>query len=266
MNLESVGEVVQRIVSRREAHKGGHVAFDADGTLWSGDVGDDLWNAMIECEAFLPEAHAGLQRVASDAGVDVRGSASELAWSIARAHLDGAVSEERMLEVVAWGLAGRHIAQVRTFVRDVLHEVDLMRRLHVESIEVLRALQRLGVEVFVVSASPRAIVEDAVFQLGIDPSHVIAATAALEDGVMTTRLQQPIPYGPGKVSGLRQYAPDQKLLAAFGDNHFDAAMLRLADVPVAVRPKPKLRASSTSIPGVVELFGGAELRRGSTLG
>ena len=258
MKIETVDEVVRRIVSRREALGSGCVAFDADGTLWSGDVGDDLWHALIERKAFLPAAHSALARVASEAGLEAHGSATELAKSIASAQAREVVSEERVVEVVAWALAGRTAPEVKAFVQEVLASAAVSQRLHRESIQVLRALQQLKIAVYVVSASPRAMVEQAVLALGIDASHVIAASAAFEHDVMVASLRDPLPFGPGKVHGLRQYAPDQALLAAFGDNYFDTAMLREAEVPVAVRPKPRLRASADAVPGLVELASASE--------
>jgi len=46
---------------------------------------------------------------------------------------------------------------------------------------------------------------------------------------------------------------DRPLYASFGDNGFDVALLAGASVPVAVRPKPRLRARAAEVPGLVEL-------------
>jgi phosphoserine phosphatase len=43
------------------------------------------------------------------------------------------------------------------------------------------------------------------------------------------------------------------LLAAFGDNAFDVALLASAHIGVAVRPKPRLRARAHEVTGLVEL-------------
>ena len=61
----------------------------------------------------------------------------------------------------------------------------------------------------------------------------------------------PIPYGEGKVHGLRARMGATPLLAAFGDNAFDVAMLRSARIPVAVRPKERLLARSHEVPDLV---------------
>ena len=64
---------------------------------------------------------------------------------------------------------------------------------------------------------------------------------------------RPIPYGPGKVTRLRERIGTRPLYAAFGDNAFDVPMLREATVGVAVRPKPRLREKAHEVPGIVEI-------------
>jgi phosphoserine phosphatase len=56
------------------------------------------------------------------------------------------------------------------------------------------------------------------------------------------------------VTRLRERIADgQALYAAFGDNAFDVPMLAASRVPVAVRPKARLRACADAVPGIVEL-------------
>src|SRR5439155_1761579 len=104
-----------------------------------------------------------------------------------------------------------------------------------------------------VSASPRPIVEQAARALGIDASHVVAATPMYEGETMRAAAVRPIPYAAGKVACLRARIADRPLYAAFGDNAFDVAMLREARVAVAVRPKPRLRDRAHEVPGMVEI-------------
>ena len=65
-----------------------------------------------------------------------------------------------------------------------------------------------------------------------------------------------VPYGEHKIHLGRKLLRGAKWIAAFGDNHFDAAMLTAADLGVAVRPKPTLRTLLTGLHGVVELVPG----------
>jgi phosphoserine phosphatase len=71
---------------------------------------------------------------------------------------------------------------------------------------------------------------------------------------MRPDVHRPIPYGSGKVTRLRERVGGTRpLYAAFGDNAFDVAMLASADIPVAVRPKARLRQQAGAVPGIVEL-------------
>ena len=82
---------------------------------------------------------------------------------------------------------------------------------------------------------------------------VVAAVSRYEDGRMLPDVERPIPYGAGKVTALRARVGDVPIYAAFGDNLFDLSMLSSARVPVAVRPKPRLRERATDLPALVEL-------------
>lgn len=250
MDQQSTDVVLRRI---DQAGTRGIAAFDADGTLWAGDIGDDLFHVMLDDDAWLEPTHHALVTEAELAHITPESSAGETVRALLAACQRGAYPEERLLEVVAWGLAGRSRTAVDAYVRDVLTRSRALERLQNETVTVLRALQQRGIVVYVVSASPREIVEAAVSSLGIDAQHVVAASAVYDSGHMLARVHRPISYGQGKVHGLRALAGDAPLLAAFGDNYFDAEMLRAARVPVAVRPKPGLRRIAESIPGLVEL-------------
>jgi phosphoserine phosphatase len=132
-------------------------------------------------------------------------------------------------------------------------EKKIRERLHEEVATVLRALQGEGVEVFLVSASPRAIVEAAAEVVGIAGANVIAATPKHDAQGIAPEVLRPIPYATGKVARLRERLGARRLYAAFGDNAFDVAMLASAEIGVAVRPKPKLRERASEVPGIVEL-------------
>ena len=72
-------------------------------------------------------------------------------------------------------------------------------------------------------------------------------------GSLTASLAATPTYGTGKVERLRERLGELTLLAAFGDNTWDAAMLSLAALPVMVAPKPALRERMAAHAAVVEL-------------
>jgi phosphatidylglycerophosphatase C len=127
------------------------------------------------------------------------------------------------------------------------------RRAHREVSDVLARARAAGIETILVSASPVAVVVEAGGRLGFAPDHVVAACPRFDRGVMIADVERPIPYGPGKVSRLRERIGDRTLYAAFGDNAFDVALLASARAGVAVRPKPRLRERAHEVAGLVEL-------------
>ncbi len=253
VETQTRSDVQRRIAEARDVSPGGVLACDGDGTLWSGDVGEDLFHALVAKGPFLAPAHAQLRVDAKAHGVDDGGTAQEIARRIYDAYLAHTYPEELVCEMMTWAFAGWMRDEVASFARDVIGAVGLTARLHPEVTETLAWARASGVEVLVVSASPRAVVEEAVRCAGVDASHVLAATSRFDGDRMLAAVERPIPYGHGKVAAIRRAVGERTLYAAFGDNAFDVAMLRESKIPVAVRPKPRLRDRAAEVPGLVEI-------------
>jgi phosphoserine phosphatase len=82
---------------------------------------------------------------------------------------------------------------------------------------------------------------------------VVAMRPRRSGDIVEIGVEEPLPYGPGKVTALAARTGSRRIYAAFGDNAFDLPMLAASDVPVAVRPKPRLRARAHELPELVEL-------------
>lgn len=253
MHLQTAEEVWSRIEAQAREHAGGLVATDGDGTLWSGDVGEDLFHAFVEQGDVAPPALQALQREAREHDLADGGTGQDVARRIYAAYVDGRFPEERVCELMTWCFAGWGLARVEEFARDVVERIGLGARLHREVIHVLDRARAAGLEVVLVSASPIAVVLAAGARVGFDEAHVVAARPRYVADVMLAEVERPIPYGPGKVSRLRERVGERPLYAAFGDNAFDVAMLGSAAIGVAVRPKPKLRERAHEVAGLVEL-------------
>jgi phosphoserine phosphatase len=254
VQLETPDAVWSRIESFAREEPGGVVATDGDGTLWRGDVGEDLFHAFVRAGRVEPPALEALRRDARAHGISDAGSGADVAQRIYAAYLDGFFPEERVCELMTWCFAGWSDGELRAFARDVVDRGGLTARLHPEILHVLGKVRAAGIDTVLVSASPVAVVVEAAARVGFAPESVIAARPRYEGEVVVADVERPIPYGPGKVARLRErLAPAQPLYAAFGDNAFDVAMLAAARVPVAVRPKPRLRARADAVPGLVEL-------------
>ena len=124
----------------------------------------------------------------------------------------------------------------------------------------------LGHRVLVVSASPLAIVAGASAVVGA-PDAALGVEVVVVDHVYTAAITRPIPYAEGKVAAVARLAGAAStgagaartdpglapLLAAFGDNRFDLAMLAAAKLPFAVRPKPALLTHAGEAPALRRL-------------
>lgn len=253
MELQSAEEVWARVERLARAQPGGVVATDGDGTLWSGDVGEDLFHAFVDRGEVAPPALEAFRREAREHDLSDAGTGQDLARRIYAAYVEGHFPEERVCELMAWCFAGWARGQVQELARDVVDRVGLAARLHREVLHVLDRARAAGIEAVLVSASPVAVVLAAGARVGFDEAHVVAAHPRFATDVMLAEVERPIPYGPGKVSRLRERIGGRPLYAAFGDNAFDVAMLAGAHVAVAVRPKPKLRERAHEVAGLVEL-------------
>ncbi|MBI5537446.1 MAG: haloacid dehalogenase-like hydrolase [Deltaproteobacteria bacterium] len=254
MQTASVEEVVSRIGRAAAALPSPTViATDADGTIWSGDVGVDAFESLLERKAIRPQALAALQTVAREAGMPSSDDPNEVARVLYDACEKGAWPELAAYEMMTWVFAGWTTDEVRAFMREVIVERRLLTRMHAELHDAIEQARSDSLPVYVVSASPVIVVEESVAAAGLHVAGVIAAEPAVEDHVIQPRMASPLPYAHGKVAALLARVPGASVAAAFGDNLFDLEMLRLASVPVAIRPKPRLAERAHELPSMVQL-------------
>jgi phosphatidylglycerophosphatase C len=220
------------------------VAFDGDGTLWSGDAGEDLFHAALRESFLLEDARPALVAEAQRFGIAL-GSANDantVARVLLEAYLDGRYPERDTCAMMTWCYAGHPLAEVEAFAASVMKQENLAGRLHDEVSPLLDWSRRAGVRSVLISASPRAVIEPAGAYWAFTSGDIAAATPAVEAGRVLPRMAGPVPYAEAKLSAGRALFGDARWLAAFGDNVFDIDMLTTAEVGIAVRPKPKLEA------------------------
>ena len=220
------------------------MAFDGDGTLWSGDVGEDLFRAAMRDEFLTEDALPALIAEAERYRVPLSSSdnANVVARTLMAAYLAGHYPERETCAMMTWCYAGRSLDDVQALAASVLEEGDLAQRLHAELTPILAWSRQRGVRSVLISASPRVVVQPAGALRGFAPSDIAAATPAIEDGHVQPRLVGPVPYAEAKLSAGWGLFGSARWLAAFGDNVFDIDMLTTAELGIAVRPKPKLAA------------------------
>jgi phosphoserine phosphatase len=256
--IETADQVWDRIEraardARREGREG-VIATDGDGTLWSGDVGEDMFHAFVERGTMRPVAVEAMRREARAHGLSDAGSGQDVAHRIDAAYVAGTFPEQTVCELMAWCFAGWTRDEVLGFARETIERVGLDARLHREVGDILQRARKAAIDVVLVSASPIAVVQVAGARAGFEEGHIVAARSLWDGDVMLADVDRPIPYATGKVIRLREKLGEHRpLVAAFGDNAFDVDLLRSARVGVAVRPKPKLRARAAEVAGLVEL-------------
>ncbi|HEX2730741.1 MAG TPA: haloacid dehalogenase-like hydrolase [Polyangiaceae bacterium] len=227
----------------------GALAFDADGTLWSGDVGDDLFRWGLEHELFRAPALPALQTLASEHSVALQGNAGLQAQSLFEAFEQGRLPARSAYEMMVWAFAGWSIQELHLEVDQMLRATNLRERLFEPLGDVIAWARQRALPCYVVSASPIFVIERAVRVLGFEPEHLAAGEPMRSsEGIIAPHLAAPLPYLDHKVDAFRRIAPGARLLCAFGDSGFDLPLLQTADLAVAVRPKKGLRDELHRIP------------------
>lgn len=239
--------------------------FDADGTLWRGDIGDAAFEAaaaagMIDDATWrgpmaewarrwdleLPaDPHSGIARI-------FRASAGgELARAAQRRGLPEGAWREDLYSMQAWAYAGRTRAAVEAFGARLFDE-GFAEGVFLEMRALIDALTAEGIEVWIASASHGALVAAGAHHLHIEAARALGMEPALDDaGVTLPRIARGT-YGPGKAEVARHALGGRRPLAAFGDSVLttDRELLESALVPVAVASHGAHREAALAHPRI----------------
>lgn len=197
--------------------------FDCDGTIWSGDSGVGFMTWSIE---------QGLVSRSTNDWIDNR----------YRMYLAGKVSEAQICGEMVQIYAGLREQELQDAAARYVAEF-VRARVFAEIESLLAALRKAEVELWAVSSTNKWVVSAGVREFGISEDHVLAAEAAVESGVITSRLVD-IPTDEGKAAALKRRGiarPD----AVFGNSIHDLAMLQVAANPYPVNPSPALLEAAT---------------------
>jgi phosphoserine phosphatase len=210
----SAGELEKKIESIKPAV----AVFDCDGTMWSIDSGMGFMEWSIE---------QGLVSRSTSDWIDTR----------YRGYRAGEVSELVICGEMVQIYAGLHEDEIRKaaaeYVREFVRPVVFP-----EMARLVAGLRTSGVELWAVSSTNKWVVTEGVREFGIAENHVLAAEAAVTNGVITSKLVD-VPTDEGKAEALVRVGltrPD----AVFGNSIHDLAMLEIAAHPFPVNPSPEL--------------------------
>lgn len=196
-----------------EDGQGRAVAFDADGTLWRGDVGDDF-----------------LRLIASDqrypALVGRRGVYAEYERRVERDPAEGYAFAVEVME----GAPEQVVADdaVRFF------ESRFAGRIFKDARALVTLFSSRGYDVWVVSASPLWTVRAGALALGIPADRVIGVCCPVEQGTLRLPVTTPVPCFEGKVHQLE--ARGVRPVLAVGNGELDLPMLAYAERALVIAP------------------------------
>ena len=248
--------VIDALGSRMDSRMA-YLAFDADGTLWTGDVSDDVFLSACGDEWLLDAAEPELIRHAQQAGLSTRGSASQLALALFECQKLVRIREDTLYALMAWCYAGRTLEEFQSYAAQVLTRKNLDRRIRPEILEILAWAKSHGLPCYIVSASPTPIVTWAAEKWGFSPEHVIGTMPEIVDNVIEPKLADEVPFGANKCKLLKRRTGSMHCLASFGDSEFDFELLAGAECAVAVSPKAGLLARLQTLTHAVVLRTGA---------
>ncbi len=250
----TVDTLVSAIRNSVGTHSRGAVASDCDGTIWSGDIGEDVFLHFMRHGDLREPAASAVVEEARARGVDRSGKPLDVLRRYYDAFTKGAVPEERMYEMMVWCFGGWHRDEVAKFADDVIAQENLESRIFPEMRRVFDAI-RDHTAIVLVSGSPYFVIRRACHLIGVDEDRVVAACARWNTlDMMLADVVRPITYGHGKVVNFRAAFKDVQLHAAFGDSGFDFELLAESRLPVMVRPKALLREKCRALPAAQELI------------
>lgn len=188
-------------------------AFDADGTLWDTDLGENFFQYQIDQKQVpLP--------------------ADPFQYYLDKKKIDG---DPRPAYVwLAQINAGKSLEQVRQWADEAFKTV-LPSPIFSEQKKLIELLLRHQVQIYIVTASIKWAVEPGARALGLTNDHVIGIETEVVDGLITTKEKLPITYRQGKTDALLKRTNGVKPFLASGNTTGDLELLQGAtDIRLAV--------------------------------
>lgn len=231
-------EAVALLRAALDVRGGGALLFDADGTLWRGDVSEDVFRHALAAELLREPAGACLADLCREYALDATGTPTMLARRLWHAHERGVIAERPTYEMMTYCYAGFSLRELHDLA-DLALASSLPSRLVSAVGPILSWARAAGLPVHVISASPTPIVSRAARHWAIEPERVHGSDAQTDArGIIAPRLARAIPYAERKAHIAREVLGAVPVLGALGDSSFDAELLALADVPLVVGDKP----------------------------
>lgn len=214
-------EFVQQVLATRPTI----AVFDCDGTLWSGDSGMGFFYWSMERKFVSPE----VERVARHRYDEyMAGRVDELA-----------ICGEMIQPYRGLPEAKMRAASVEFFATQVRQNIFPAMQ------ELTHKLAAQGCELWAVSSTNHWVVQAGAAEFGIPPERCLAATLAVEDGIVTDRLLM-VPTDELKQTAIEEFI-GRPVDAVFGNSMHDFAMLEKAGRAYAINPNPDLAERAAAL-------------------
>jgi putative phosphoserine phosphatase / 1-acylglycerol-3-phosphate O-acyltransferase len=129
-------------------------------------------------------------------------------------------------------------------IGEQLFRDELAAEVYPEARALVRAHQRRGHTVCIVSAATRYQIAPLARDMGID--HILCTELECEGDTFTGRILHPTVYGTGKADAVRRFIADRKIDLAesyfYSDSHEDVPLLEIVGKPRPTNPDSKLKA------------------------
>ena len=193
--------------------------FDCDGTLWSGDAGEDFlyW-----------EVGQGIL------------SRNAAAWVIPRykSYKQGQVGEAQMCGEMVSVHRGLMVEDLEAAAERFFAQA-VEARIFPEMQELTSRLTAAGCQLWAVSSTNEWVVRAGVRRFGIPQENVLAACVECRDGRVGGRIIA-VPTDEAKAEVINAKLGPDAIDACFGNSIHDAAMLEMARHAFAIEPTPEL--------------------------
>lgn len=180
-----------------------YAAFDADGTLWDTDLGENFFQYQIDQnQVELPSDpwshYYNLKKVNDD-------PRSAYMWL-------AQINKSKSLE------------QVKTWAQEAFNLVQ-PNPIFSEQLKLIHYLKSNGVQIYIVTASIKWAVEPGARALGLTEENVIGVETEVQNGIITDTPVYPVTYRLGKTEALMKKTNKQRPFLCAGNTIGDLELL-----------------------------------------
>ncbi len=180
-----------------------YAAFDADGTLWDSDMGEQFFQYQID--------HCDLPALKTVDPWDYYESTKE-------------VDPVKAYLWLAQISAGQSLEQVREWAKQAVEKKGA--KIFESQKEMIAWLQKQGIEVFIVTASIQWAVEPAAHMVGVPFENVMGIQTRIDDsGKVTEEQEGPITWRHGKAEALLERTQGVKPVFCAGNTLGDISLI-----------------------------------------